>query len=115
MDMDAKHSDVVETEVVIKTADGEADAAFAYPKGQGPWPAVVFFTDALGLRPSSRAMVRRMAAEGYAVLTPNPFYRSLKGAPFPGGFDFNNPNIRSTFMELRKALTPDAVMRDAHD
>lgn len=113
MDLDHKSADVVETEVVIKTADGEADASFSYPKGDGPWPAVVMFTDALGLRPSSRAMGARMAAEGYAVLTPNPFYRAIKGAPFPNGFDFSDPNLRATFMEYRKALTPDAVARDA--
>jgi carboxymethylenebutenolidase len=47
------------------------------------------------------------------VLTPNPFYRAIKGAPFPDGFDFSNPDLRATFMEYRKALTPDAVARDA--
>ena len=37
--------------------------------------------DAFGLRPSMRDMGRRLSADGYAVLVPNPFYRVGKG-PF---------------------------------
>jgi carboxymethylenebutenolidase len=65
---------VVETEVTIATPDGSCDAAFIRPTN-GAYPGVLIWPDAFGLRPSMRAIGRRLAAEGYAVLVPNPFYR----------------------------------------
>jgi len=71
---------VVETDVEIKTPDGTCDAAFIHPAG-GSHPGVLIWTDAFGLRPSMRDMAKRLAAQGYSVLVPNPFYRVGK-APF---------------------------------
>jgi carboxymethylenebutenolidase len=73
-------SSVVETDVEIKTPDGTCDAAFIHPAG-GSHPGVLIWTDAFGLRPSMREMGKRLAAQGYSVLVPNPFYRMGK-APF---------------------------------
>jgi len=83
--------DVVETNVEIKTPDGTCDAAFIHPK-TGSHPGVLIWPDAFGLRPSMREIARRIAAEGYAVLVPNPFYRIAK-APFSdaSSFSFQNP------------------------
>src|ERR1700737_4802070 len=72
--------DVVEIDVEIKTSDGTCDAAFIHPKS-GPHPGVLIWPDAFGLRPSMREIAKRIAAEGYSVLVPNPFYRVGK-APF---------------------------------
>src|SRR6202162_1478746 len=82
--------EVVETDVDIKTPDGTCDAAFIHPKS-GSHPGVLIWTDAFGLRPSMRAMGRRIAAEGYSVLVPNPFYRISK-APFTDASNFNFQN-----------------------
>jgi carboxymethylenebutenolidase len=71
---------VVEKEVEIKTPDGTCDAVFIHPKG-GSHPGVLIWPDAFGLRPSMREIGKRIAAEGYSVLVPNPFYRVGK-APF---------------------------------
>src|SRR3984957_1280629 len=71
---------VVETDVEIKTPDGTCDAAFIHPGG-GSHPGVLLWTDAFGLRPSMRDMAKRLAAQGFSVLVPNPFYRMGK-APF---------------------------------
>jgi len=83
--------EVVETDVEIKTPDGTCDAAFIHPK-TGSHPGVLLWPDAFGLRPSMRAMAKRLAAEGYSVLVPNPFYRISK-APFTDAstFNFQNP------------------------
>lgn len=70
---------VKETDVSIKTPDGDTDAALYVPPGKGPFPGVLIFTDIFGLRPAFRDMGRRLAAEGYVVLVPNPFYRTKKG------------------------------------
>src|SRR5258707_12598847 len=82
--------DVVETDVEIKTPDGTCDAAFIHPK-TGAHPGVLIWPDAFGLRPSMREIGKRLAAEGYSVLVPNPFYRVAK-APFSDAshFDFQN-------------------------
>src|SRR5438128_5801560 len=81
---------VVETNVEIKTPDGTCDAAFIHPKN-GSHPGVLIWPDAFGLRPSMRDMGKRIAAEGYSVLVPNPFYRVSK-APFTDGSNFNFQN-----------------------
>ncbi|HTI67195.1 MAG TPA: dienelactone hydrolase family protein [Caulobacteraceae bacterium] len=107
----AQTAEAVETDVSVKTADGSTDAALFHPAGQGPWPGVILFTSAMGLRPVFRDMGRRLAAEGYTVLIPNPFYRSRK-APVFGAFDFGNPADMAKLAEVQKPLTPDAVGRD---
>jgi len=71
---------VVETDVEIKTPDGTCDAAFIHP-ASGSHAGVLLWPDAFGLRPSMREMGKRLAAQGYSVLVPNPFYRMGK-APF---------------------------------
>ncbi|MCU1338956.1 MAG: dienelactone hydrolase [Bryobacterales bacterium] len=82
--------EVVETNVEVKTPDGTCDAAFIHPKS-GSHPGVLLWPDAFGLRPATREMAKRLAAEGYSVLVPNPFYRVSK-APFTdaSGFNFQN-------------------------
>jgi len=78
----AADAKVVEQDVTIKTPDGTCDAAFIHP-ASGAHPAVIIWTDAFGLRPSMRDMAKRLAALGYSVLVPNPFYRVSKAPQFP--------------------------------
>ncbi|MGD0435956.1 MAG: dienelactone hydrolase family protein [Bryobacteraceae bacterium] len=91
----AKELDVVETDVDIKMPDGTCNAAFIHPKS-GSHPGVLIWTDAFGLRPSMRDIGKRIAAQGYSVLVPNPFYRVDK-APFTdaSNFSFSNPADRA--------------------
>ena len=106
--------EVVESEVEVKTADGLCDAALYHPAGKGTWPAVLMWTDIFGLRPAFRAMGKRLAAEGYVVLVPNPFYRTKKAPVFEEDkpFDFNNAEDRAKLPPLVGPLKPDAVTRD---
>src|ERR1700719_334207 len=78
---DVTAQQVVEKNVEIKTPDGTCDAAFIHP-ASGAHPAVIIWPDAFGLRPSMRDMARRLAAAGYSVLVPNPFYRLAKAPQF---------------------------------
>lgn len=104
---------VVEKEVDVKTADGVADAALYYPEGKGSWPAVLLWTDVVGLRQAFRDMGRRLAGEGFVVLVPNPYYRVKRSPVIEGAFDFNKPEDRAKLGPLRASLTPDGVDRDA--
>jgi carboxymethylenebutenolidase len=72
---------IVESEVTVKTPDGTCDAAFIHP-ASGAYPGVIIWPDAAGLRPSMRDMAKRLAAEGYSVLVPNPFYRVSRAPQF---------------------------------
>jgi carboxymethylenebutenolidase len=104
---------VVETDLMIETADGNADVVLYHPAGKGSWPAVLLWPDILGLRPVFREMGRRLAAEGYTVLVPNPFYRSQRAPVVTGAFDFNKPDDRARLMALRDKLTNANVDSDA--
>jgi carboxymethylenebutenolidase len=106
-------TNVVEKDVNVPMASGMADAALFYPEGKGKWPAVLVWTDILGLRPVFREMGRRLAAEGYVVLVPNPFYRNAKAPVVDGSFDFSKPEDRAKVMPMAAALTADANISDA--
>jgi carboxymethylenebutenolidase len=106
--------DVVETDVEIKTPDGTCDAAFIHPK-TGSHPGVLIWPDAFGLRPSMREMGKRIAAEGYSVLVPNPFYRVAK-APFSdaSNFSFQNPADMAKLRPLMESVNaPGNAEKDA--
>ncbi len=106
---------VVEKDVTIKTADGSCDAAYFHPAA-GTRAAVIIWPDAFGLRPSMRDMGRRLAAEGYAVLVPNPFYRVAKSPVFETAVnvDFNKPETRAKLGPLMGSIgAPGAAEKDA--
>ena len=98
-------ANVIETDVMVPTPDGSADAALFHPAGPGSWPAVLMWPDILGLRPVFREMGRRLAAEGYVVLVPNPFYRTKRAPIVTGPFDFNDPKQVQPLMALKATLT----------
>jgi carboxymethylenebutenolidase len=94
---------LVETTVNIKTPDGTCDAAFIHP-ATGSHPAVLVWPDALGLRPAMRDIGKRIAADGYTVLVPNPFYRSAKAPVFDSSFSFQNQADMAKLKELMGSL-----------
>jgi carboxymethylenebutenolidase len=109
----AAQGKVVQKDVDVPMASGVADSALFYPEGKGRWPAVLVWTDILGLRPVFREMGQRLAAEGYVVLVPNPFYRNAKAPVVDGSFDFSKPEDRAKVMPMAAALTADANISDA--
>ena len=112
--MDAAAATAVsDSDVEVRTPSGVCDAALAHPQGKGHWPGVILFPDAFGLRPAMREMAKRLAADGYSVLVPNPFYRSTKAPGIPSNFDFQNADDRAKLTALRAPLTNDGVGQDA--
>lgn len=104
---------VVETDVEIRTPDGVCDAVFICPT-VGTHPGVLVWADALGLRPAMRDLGKRLAASGYAVLVPNPFYRSAKAPLFDANFSFKNQADMARLMALVEQIkVPGAAQRDA--
>jgi carboxymethylenebutenolidase len=108
----ANAADVSESDVTIKTADGTCDAYFVHP-AQGASAAVIVWPDILGLRPAFRAMGKRLAENGYAVLVVNPFYRKLKAPVVADGASFQDQKVRDVVFPLMQSLTADGTFTDA--
>ena len=108
----ATAAQMIDTDVQVTTPAGVCDAALIHPRG-GSWPGVILFTDVFGLRPTMRDMAKRLAADGFTVLVPNPFYRTSKAPGLSTDIDFNNAADRAKIDMLRAPLTSDAVMQDA--
>lgn len=106
-------AEVIETDVMVPTPDGKADAVLLHPAGSGSWPAVLMWPDILGLRPVFREMGRRLAASGYTVLVPNPFYRTRRAPIVSGPFDFNDPKQVQPLLDLKATLTDARADSDA--
>jgi carboxymethylenebutenolidase len=96
----------------IKTRDGVCDSHVSYPDAGGPFPAVLFFMDGVGLRPTVKQMADRIAGEGYYVLLPNMFYRRGR-APLWDDATILRPENRPMLMELVMSMTPERVVSDA--
>ncbi|HKD48544.1 MAG TPA: dienelactone hydrolase family protein [Rhizomicrobium sp.] len=106
---------VTESDVSIKTPDGVCDAAYYHPTA-GKYPGVLIWTDVFGLRPTFRDMGKRLAAEGYAVLVPNPFYRTQKAPVMEdaSNVDFNDPGFRAKMQSWTGPINEaGAIERDA--
>ena len=106
-------ANVVETDVMVPTPDGSADAVLFHPAGSGSWPAVLMWPDILGLRPVFRDMGRRLASAGYTVLVPNPFYRTKRAPIVTGPFDFNDPKQVQPLLALKATLSDARIDADA--
>ena len=104
---------VIETNVEVKTPDGSSDAVFIHP-ATGSYPGVLVWPDALGLRPAMRDIGKRIAAEGYSVLVPNPFYRTAKAPVFGASFSFQNQDDRAKLQQMTAPLNaPGAAEKHA--
>ena len=77
----------------------------AHPAGAGPWPAVIMFPDAGGVRDTFHAMAQRLADLGYAVLLPNIYYRAGAYEPFDLTTVFTVPEERERLMSLAGSVT----------
>ncbi|MEG3179366.1 dienelactone hydrolase family protein [Sphingomonas sp. LT1P40] len=99
-------------DVTFAVPGGTADGYFVAP-ATGKHPAVLVWPDVMGMRPAFRQMADRLAQSGYAVLTVNPFYRSVAGQFLKPGESWGDPAIRAKVGPWRALLTPDAVVSDA--
>ena len=68
--------------VTIRTRDGDCRSHVVTPDGAGPWPAVILYMDAGGIRPALLDMASQLAAAGAVVLLPDLFYRYGPYGPF---------------------------------
>lgn len=103
------------TMVDVPAGDGVADSYLVVPDGDGPFPGVLFYMDAFGLRPRIYEMAERIAERGYAVLAPNLLYRGGR-APVVDFSGLDDPERRGEIFgrirPLIQAVDDAAIIRD---
>jgi carboxymethylenebutenolidase len=104
----ANAAEVTESDVTIKTPDGNADCYFVHP-ASGTAPGVLVWPDIFGLRPAFRQMGKRLAESGYSVLVVNPFYRTKKAPTAEAGAATPIDQVRP----LTQGLNEQTQMTDA--
>jgi carboxymethylenebutenolidase len=65
----------MEKEVLVPTLYGLQNAFVACPDGAGPYPAIILYMDAPGIREELRDQARRIAKAGYYCMLPDLYYR----------------------------------------
>lgn len=70
----------------IATSAGVMNSFACYPDEGGPYPPVIFFHDAPGVRVELFEMARRFASSGYYVIMPNLFYRTARDVVIDGNW-----------------------------
>ena len=99
--------------VEIPVPDGTSNGSLHLPDGDGPWPGVLMYPDAGGLRNTFRQMGDQLAGMGYVTLVPDIYYRAGQWAPFDVNTVFTDPQERARMGALARVLTNDRVTADA--
>lgn len=104
--------DVDYTRIDLDTEDGTLDCHVFSPAGEGPWPAVIVYMDAFGIRPNLAAMARRLAGYGYVVAVPNLYHRTGPFPPFDPVQVAAGGAERERFTGLIRSIDGPMVARD---
>lgn len=96
----------------VVTADGTMDTYVHAPAGSGPFPTVIVYPDAFGVRASMHAVGERLAKEGYLAVIVNTLYRSGDFAPFNPKTAFTDPPERERLMGYMAKADGASVMSD---
>ena len=103
---------MIEKTVEIATAAGRMDSFVCRPEGQAPFPAIIFYMDAPGIREELRDMARRIAAAGYYVVLPNLYYRhGAEGMLTEAATDPKSAEFQKMF-RLMESLSNALVVED---
>ena len=96
----------------LKSNDGVLDVhVFAPESARGPWPAIVLYMDAFGIRPALAQMAQRLASNGYTAVLPNLYYRT-PFAPFAPNVVATEGPERERFKGMIASINQKMVMND---
>ncbi len=96
-------------DVTIKTDDGDLRRLFRRA-GRGQASGRAGLPDIRGLRPAFRQMADRLAGEGYAVLTVNPFYRWQKSPVVDAANDWGDPGDARKAVRLSRSSSREPIV-----
>jgi len=99
---------MIEQDVLVTTKHGTMPCFTVRPDGPGPYPGIIFYMDAPGIREELRNMARRIAKAGYFVILPDMYYRmGLLRFDIPHRTDAMSVVIRGAMNHLTNALVTD--------
>ncbi len=97
--------------ILLRTDDGTCPTHVFEPEGSGPWPGVIMYMDAYGIRPALIEIASRLASAGYHVVLPDLYYRS--GYAAPGSSLFKDPAVGADWTtRIVPTLSNGNIMRD---
>ena len=96
-----------EAQLNITTPDGDMPTFVVHPSDGGPHPVVLFQLDAPGMRSEIHDMCRRVAAEGYYVISPMLYYRWVTA------YNLFETGDRDRMFELMNGLSNAMASADA--
>lgn len=101
-------------QVAIETRDGVVPCHTYHPPvaAERAWPAVLYFMDGMGIRPTLLASAEKLAGLGFYVLVPDLYYRGGDYPPFDHSTLQDDPVEQQRVMQLVKLVTNAAIMRD---
>ncbi len=103
---------MIEKQVNIPTKDGSMDTFLCHPERGQPWPVVILYMDAPGIREELRDMVRRIGTLGYAVFLPNLYYRTREAISIEPTKLHESGQDRDRMMAMIDTISTDLVMED---
>jgi carboxymethylenebutenolidase len=103
---------MIEKQLDIATKAGKIDTFICHPERRGPWPAIIFYMDAPGIREELRDMARRLATVGYYVLLPNLYYRAGRGTTVDQSALTEGSPERQRMWDLLRSLSNHLVAED---
>src|SRR5437660_1418285 len=65
---------MIDQQIEIATKDGRITTFISHPERGGPFPIILFYMDAPGIREELREMARRLASVGYYVMLPELYF-----------------------------------------
>jgi carboxymethylenebutenolidase len=99
---------MIEQDVIVTTKHGRMPSFAACPDGPGPFPPIIFYMDAPGIREELRNMARRIARHGYFCLLPDMYYRlGTVRFDIPRRDDGMSAVIRASMLSINNALVTD--------
>lgn len=98
--------------ITIATADGQCPAYLLTPEGTGPWPAVIIYMDAFGMRPALIAQMQELADAGYSVLVPDTLYRFGAYGPLDPAAVFKSGDFMGTIGPMMATTGNQPAARD---
>jgi len=103
---------MIEKQADIQTKAGNMDTFICHPERRGPWPGIIFYMDAPGIREELRDMARRLATVGYYVLLPNLYYRAGRGTALDQSALTEGSPERERMWGLLRSLSSELVAED---
>ena len=100
-----------ETEMTVRTADGEMTVFVVHPDRAGPFPVAFVYMDGVGYREQLKENARRFGADGYYCVAPDLFYRSGVKLTFDPS-RMGDEVFRERLMSIVRSIKPQMVRSD---